>query len=278
MSNDKQAEIKPKKRSDHDRNKQASSVYHECPLASPAAPLTGRHETGFSPPSEGAASSTTAWVNRGGGLRPQYQIGSNTKALRSLVSDRRFLCEVYVASHPIGIATQVRSLGVTLIADKIFKTMNEPDGHGLQLARDVTSRAPLQFDIYSSALRAAKPFVRFMLLLAPDDGADKVARRSRMFPVPNYTPDHLFGALAMSSAIPLTASRCAILMATAGPGNDATRMTHRSTGPAHNAAPPLSRRTRGCAGGLARGADNSFPLSFTSGKRLAIPFTRDGSR
>src|SRR5687767_1190529 len=82
----------------------------------------------------------------------------------------------------------------------------------------------------------------------------------------------------MSSAIPLTASRRAILMATAGPGNDATRMTHGSTRPAHNAAPTLSRGTRGCAGGLARGADNSVLLRIASGKGLAIAFTRDGSR
>ena len=90
--------------------------------------------------------------------------------------------------------------------------------------------------------------------------------------------DRLFRALAMSAAIPLSASRRAILMATAGPSNDATRMTHGSTGPAHDAAPTLTRGTGGCAGGPARGADDSVLLRIASGKGLAIPFTRDGSR
>jgi hypothetical protein len=90
--------------------------------------------------------------------------------------------------------------------------------------------------------------------------------------------DRLFGAVAMSSAIPLTAARRAILMATAGPGNDPAGMTHRSTGPAHNAASLVTRGIRGCAGGPARGADDSVLLRIASRKGLVIPFTRNGSR
>jgi hypothetical protein len=67
-------------------------------------------------------------------------------------------------------------------------------------------------------------------------------------------------------------------MPIAGPSNDATRMTHGSIRPAHDAAPTLTHGTRGRAGGSARGADNSVFLRFASGKGLAIPFTRDGRR
>ena len=69
-----------------------------------------------------------------------------------------------------------------------------------------------------------------------------------------------------------------MLMPIAGPSNDAAGMAYRSTGPAHNAAPALTRGTRGCAGGSARGADNSVFLRIASGKGLAIPFIRAGSR
>ena len=67
-------------------------------------------------------------------------------------------------------------------------------------------------------------------------------------------------------------------MPIAGPSNDATRMTHGSIRPAYNAAPTLTHGTRGRPGGSARGADNSVFVRFASGKGLAIPFTRDGSR
>jgi hypothetical protein len=67
-------------------------------------------------------------------------------------------------------------------------------------------------------------------------------------------------------------------MPIAGPSNDATRMTHGSIRPAHNAASTVTPGTRGRARGSARGADNSVFLRFASGKGLAIPFTRHGSR
>ena len=67
-------------------------------------------------------------------------------------------------------------------------------------------------------------------------------------------------------------------MPIAAPSNNPAGMAYGSTGPAHNAAPTLTRGTRGCAGGSARGADNSIFLRFASGKGLAISFTRVGSR
>lgn len=85
------------------------------------------------------------------------------------------------------------------------------------------------------------------------------------FPPFSYMLDCLFaGAFSISSAITVTASRCAILMPTACSSNDAARMTHGSTGPAHNAASAVTYGTRGCTGGLARGADDSAFLRFTS--------------
>ena len=83
----------------------------------------------------------------------------------------------------------------------------------------------------------------------------------------------------MSSAVSITASRCAILISiSAGAGNDAARVSYGSTGTAHNPLPAVTAGTGGCTGGLARGADNSFSLRFTSGKGLAVPFTRGCSR
>src|SRR5262245_13123351 len=67
-------------------------------------------------------------------------------------------------------------------------------------------------------------------------------------------------------------------MPIAGPSNDTTRMTHGTLRSANNAAPTLTPGTKGRAGGSARGADNSVFLRFVSGKGLAIPFTRHGSR
>ena len=99
---------------------------------------------------------------------------------------------------------------------------------------------PMLLKIHSSATRAAKTLAQIYVL-----ASDESCRAALvMFSLPNYTPDRLFGTLAMSTGVAVTACRCAMLMATARPSNNSTRVAHGSTGTAHNAAPTVTNGTR----------------------------------
>jgi hypothetical protein len=74
--------------------------------------------------------------------------------------------------------------------------------------------------------------------------------------------DRLFAVpLSNSSATTVASSRCAILIPVARAGDDATCLTYRSTGTAHNAVPVGARI---CASRSAGGAYDSAVLRFAS--------------